>query len=107
MFKTIEAGKVFSLKDKASYEKGKAVKTPFIQADGTTMILVSIDHAELPEHAAPADALVSVIEGEGDIVYKGVKTHVKEHDSFKFDKGALHSVSTDHKLKFSLLLIQE
>ncbi len=105
MFNQIEAGKVFELKNEATYEKGKAVKTPFIQDGSVSMLIIAMDHAQLPEHPAPADALITVLEGEGELTYAGNRVHLKEHDSFRFDKGAIHSVTTDHKLKFSLLLL--
>lgn len=102
MFDTQKAGTVFRLKEQIQYEKGKAVKQPFIDQNGVKMLLVAIDHSQLPEHPAPADALVMVLEGSGEITYDNVPVKVKEHESFKFEKGVIHSVKAD-KIKFALL----
>lgn len=105
MYSELNAGKAIVLKDQVKYEKSKAIKQPFITADNTKLLLIAIDHGELPTHAAPADALITVLEGEGDLTYEGNTIHIHEHDSVKFEKGAMHSVKSDKKLKFSLLLL--
>lgn len=102
MFNTIQAGNVFELKDEIHYEKEKAVKQLFIDQNGVKMLLIAIDHSELPDHPAPADALVLVLEGEGDITYEGRTSHLSEKEAFRFDKGAIHSVKAE-KMKFMLL----
>lgn len=103
MFNTQKAGEVFDLKDVAAYEKGKAVKEVYVDQNGVKMLVVAIDHAELPDHPAPADALFTVLEGKGEITYNGKTVEIHEKQSFKFDKGVIHSVKAD-KLKFALLL---
>lgn len=102
MFDLQKAGSVFHLKDQVQYEKDKAVKQVYIDQNGVRMLLVAIDHSLLPDHPAPADALVMVLEGSGAITYNNTVAKVKEHDFFKFDKGVIHSVKAD-KLKFALL----
>ncbi|WP_294729448.1 cupin domain-containing protein [uncultured Faecalibaculum sp.] len=102
MFNTIAAGTEFSLREQVKYEKDKAVKQPFIDQNGVKMLLVAIDHAELPDHPAPADALFIVMEGDGELTYEGKTVKVKHGTSVKFAKGAIHSVKAD-KLKFMLL----
>lgn len=100
---SLAAGKSFLFKDLVEYEKDKAVKAPVLSTDGTSIVVVAMDHANLPEHTAPKNAIFTVLEGEGTLVYE--KETVKLHHgmSIKFDQGALHSVSTDKKMKFMLL----
>ncbi len=102
MFNTQKPGEVFDLKDVAAYEKGKAVKEVYVDQNGVKMLVVAIDHSQLPDHPAPADALFMVLEGKGEITYEGKTTEIHEKQSFKFAKGAIHSVKAD-KLKFALL----
>lgn len=106
--KTFQTGEVFSLSNEIQFKSGEAVKKVVIDGKEMKMLLVAIEKGELPEHPAPLNALVTVLEGEGVLVYKG-KDPVTMHegDSFAFEKGALHSIRAENKLKFSLLLWKE
>lgn len=104
MLETIENGKEFLFKDLVAYEEGKAVKKSVLQAAGATQIVVvALDHANLPEHTAPENAILTVLEGEGTINYEGTDHKLKHGDSFKMAKGAPHSLTCDKKMKFMLL----
>lgn len=106
--KTFETGEVFSLSDQIQTEPGKAIKKVVIDGKEMKMLLVVIEKGELPEHPAPLDALVTVIEGEGTLAYEGkAPVTIRKGDSFAFKKGALHSVRAENVLKFSLLLWKE
>lgn len=105
MLEKVTAGKPFYLKDEAEYEKDKAVKTVIASADGAQMLIVALDHASLPDHPAPQDALLTVLDGEGELTYQGTPVKLHHGTSVKMDKGAIHSVTTDKKLKFLLVLM--
>lgn len=103
MLNQIEAGKPFHLKDLVEYEEGKAVKKTVASAEGASIVVVAMDKAELADHPAPQDAVFTVLDGDGELTYLGTPIKVRHGMSIKFDKGAVHSVKTDHKLKFMLM----
>ncbi|WP_289108152.1 cupin domain-containing protein [uncultured Dubosiella sp.] len=99
-----KAGEVFALHDQISYEKGKAVKKVVEEGTAMKLILVAIEESELPTHAAPMNALVTVLDGKGTLTYLGKQYTLHKGDSFIFNKGDQHAVKADKKIKFSLLL---
>lgn len=100
----IVPGKSFLFKDLIDFEKGKAVKKQVLSNEaGTSIMLVAMDEASLPDHPAPSDAILTVLDGEGELVYEGAHHKLHHGMSFAFAKGAIHSVTTDKKLRFMLL----
>ena len=82
-----KAGEVFALHDQISYEKGKAVKKVVEEGTAMKLILVAIEESELPTHAAPMNALVTVLDGKGTLTYLGKQYTLHKGDSFIFNKG--------------------
>lgn len=58
----------------------------------------------LSEHAAPGDALVIALEGEGVLGYEGEEHAVKAGDAFKFAKNGRHWVKAKTPFKMGLLI---
>jgi quercetin dioxygenase-like cupin family protein len=59
---------------------------------------------ELPEHAAPGDALIFALDGEGIIGYEGKEYRIHAGENFRFDKGGRHFVKASSNFKMALLL---
>ena len=59
----------------------------------------------LSPHRAPADALLTVLEGEATVVYKEVEHKLRAGDMICFDEGGLHSVKALGKMKMTLMLM--
>lgn len=98
-------GNIFKFKDLGEYEKGKATKTVLFSNDAFSLIEISFDDdAELAEHTAPGDAIITALHGKADLVYEGKSFALKEGDSFAMKKGAVHSLKADGKFKMTLLL---
>lgn len=104
MLEQVKAGEAFELKDLVDYEKDQCVKKLMINENGTKVLLIALDHAKLPEHPAPANALFTVLEGEGKLTYLGNTIDVHHGQSVKFDANAAHSVTADHKMKFMVTI---
>jgi len=105
--KTYKTGEVFSLAKQIQLEEGKAVKKLVINGEAMKLLLVGIDHGELPAHTAPMNGLISVLEGEGTFFYLGKSFAIHQGDNFAFQKDQLHAIKTDSKIKFSVLLWKE
>lgn len=70
-------------------------------------IIPKKEGAGLSEHAAPGEAIIFALDGEGVIGYEGVDHPIKAGENFHFAKGGLHSVKATKKFKMALLLTLE
>ena len=102
------AGETFRLTDLVSYQKNDVVNQVIAQNDGMTLILMAMDRGTgLPEHEAPGMAVLTALEGEAAIVYDGKEHRIAAGESFRFIKGAKHSVSALTPFKMSLLILSK
>ena len=104
----LKAGDVFSLKDLVPYQDGKIVNMDLINDDKLKFVIMSFDKGTgLSEHAAPGEALIFALDGNGIIGYEGKEYPIKAGENFKFDKGGAHYVKADGQFKMALLLTLE
>ncbi len=105
MNSVLNAGEVFALKDLLPYREGQIVNMDLVNNDRMKFVLMSFDEGcGLSEHAAPGEALIFALDGEGVIVYEGVEHRIKAGETFKFDQMGRHAVVADHRFKMALLL---
>ncbi len=105
MNSSIKAGEVFKLKDLVPYADGKIVNMDVISNDAMKFVVMSFDKGcALTEHAAPGDAIIFALDGEGVIGYEGTDHPIKAGENFRFAKGGLHSVKATERFKMALLL---
>lgn len=108
MNEALKAGISVKLADLLPYEDGKIVNMDLAHNDGMKLALMSFSAGTgLSEHAAPGEALVFALEGEGVITYEGVEHTVHAGENFKFDRGGKHSVRADQNFKMALLITLE
>lgn len=106
MNELLKSGNVFKLGDLLPYQEGKIVNMDLCHNDTMKLALMSFDAGTgLSEHAAPGEALVFALDGEGVIGYEGKEYTVKAGDTFKFDKNGKHSVTAVKQFKMALLLV--
>ena len=105
MNEVIKAGEVFKLRDLISYEEDKIMNMAVVDNDKMKLVVMAFDEGtELSEHAAPGEAIVFALDGEGVIEYEGQEHLIKAGENFHFAKAALHSVKATKKFKMALLL---
>lgn len=101
----IKAGEVFKLAELLPYQDGRIVNMDLINEPKLKFVLMSFDEGTgLSEHAAPGEALIFALDGEGVIGYEGKDHPIKAGENFKFAKGGMHSVKANGKFKMALLL---
>ena len=61
----------------------------------------------LSEHAAPGEALVFALDGEGIIGYEGTPHTIHAGENFKFAKNGKHYVKAEKPFKMALLMTLE
>lgn len=105
MNEAIKAGEVFRLRDLISYEEDKIMNMAVVDNDKMKLVVMAFDEGtRLSEHAAPGEAIVFALDGEGVIEYEGQEHLIKAGENFHFAKAALHSVKATKKFKMALLL---
>ncbi|MDY6117536.1 MAG: cupin domain-containing protein [Anaerovoracaceae bacterium] len=105
MNEAIKAGEVFRLRDLISYEEDKIMNMAVVDNDKMKLVVMAFDEGtRLSEHAAPGEAIVFALDGEGVIEYEGQEHLIKAGENFHFAKAALHSVKATKKFKMALII---
>ena len=99
-------GQIFSLKNIVPFKEGKIVNMDIVDEEKMKFVVMSFDAGcSLPEHAAPGQALIFALEGEGIIGYEGNEYPLKEGENFVFAPGGMHYVKAEKPFKMGLLLL--
>lgn len=108
MNEVIKAGEVFKLAELVPYADGKIVNMDVVHNDTMKFVVMAFDEGTgLSGHAAPGEAIIFALDGEGVIGYEGKDYPIKAGENFKFAKAGLHSVKATKKFKMALLLMFE
>lgn len=108
MHEAIKAGEVFKLAELVPYAEGKIVNMDVARNDKMKFVLMAFDEGTgLSGHAAPGEAIIFALDGEGVIGYEGKEHPIKAGENFCFAKAGLHSVRATKKFKMALLLTLE
>ncbi len=101
----VKDGEVFSLKDLVPYRDDSIVNLDVVSSDDMKFVVMAFDGGTaLSPHAAPGDAVIFALEGEGIITYEGKEHTLHEGENFRFRKGGMHAVKADRRFKMALLL---
>ena len=104
----IHAGEVFKLSELIPYGDGKIVNMDLIHNEKMKFVLMAFDAGTgLSEHAAPGEAMVFALDGEGIIGYEGKEHTLHAGETFCFAKGGKHFVKAVGRFKMALLLVLE
>ncbi len=108
MNNAVKAGEVFKLAELIPYQDGKIVNMDVAHNDKMKFVVMAFDKGTgLSEHAAPGEAMIFALDGEGVIGYEGQEHVIKAGENFHFAKGGLHFVKATEKFKMALLLTLE
>ena len=108
MNEAIQAGEVFKLAELVPYAEGKIVNMDVVHNSKMKFVVMAFDAGTgLSEHAAPGEAIIFALDGEGIIGYEGKDHPIKAGENFCFAKAGLHSVKATKRFKMALLLTLE
>ncbi|MGC8742548.1 MAG: cupin domain-containing protein [Verrucomicrobiia bacterium] len=97
----------FKLTDWAHYQTGAIVSREIIRKATGTVTVFAFDSGQgLSEHTSPYDALVNVIEGEGEIIIGGVSYKVKAGEMILMPANKPHAVKANQPFKMVLIMIR-
>ena len=108
MNEVIKPGEVFKLADLVPYQEGKIVNMDLVRSDKMKFVVMAFAPGTgLTPHAAPGEALIFALDGEGVIGYEGTEHPIKAGETFCFAKGGMHSVTAKSAFKMALFLTLE
>ncbi len=104
----IRPGEPLRLPDLVSAQAGSVVSRTILKASGGTVTLFAFDVGQgLSEHQAPFDALVTVLEGEGELTVGGRKVSARPGESVLLPANVSHSVHAPIAFKMLLVMVRE
>ena len=105
MNNAVKAGEAFKLSELIPYQEGKIINMDVAHNEKMKFVIMSFDEGTgLAEHAAPGEALIFALDGEGIIGYEGEAHPIKAGENFKFAAGGKHWVKANGRFKMALLL---
>jgi quercetin dioxygenase-like cupin family protein len=97
---------VLDLKDLVTYQDGAVVSRMVVYKPAGTITLFAFDDGEgLSEHTAPYDAIVTVVEGEAEIIIAGREFHLGTGQMIIMPANVPHAVKAVQRFKMMLTMI--
>jgi quercetin dioxygenase-like cupin family protein len=97
---------VLDLKGLVTYQDGAVVSRMVVYQPAGTITLFAFDQGEgLSEHTAPYDAIVTVIEGEAEIIIAGREFHLATGQMIIMPANVPHAVKAVQRFKMMLTMI--
>ena len=104
IMKNIDKSEVLYLKDLVNYQQGQVVSKTLIQNSAVSITIFSFDKGEeISTHESGGDALVTCLDGVGEITIEGVKYELTEGQSIVMP--AKHPHAVYGKEQFKKLLV--
>jgi len=103
----LEPGCPIPAADWVQYQAGSIVSRELLKKTTGTVIVFAFDaHQGLSEHTAPFDALVQVLDGEGDIVIANQTHRLRAGDLILMPANVPHAVKAPQRFKMLLVMIR-
>jgi quercetin dioxygenase-like cupin family protein len=91
----------------AEYQEGSIVSRTLIDKKAGTVTFFAFDEGQgLSEHVAPYDALVSILDGEAEVVISGKAFSLKEGEMIILPATRPHALRAIKKFKMMLTMIK-
>ena len=102
-----EKAKVFSFNESIDYSEGGIVsKTVLKKQTGNISIFSFAKGEALSEHTAPFDAMITVVDGRGEVVIGGKSFLLEAGQSIIMPANITHAVNALEKFKMVLTMIK-
>ena len=101
------AGQPARMADLVDYREGSVVSRTIVRKETGNVTLFAFDKGQgLSEHAAPFDALVYLLDGEGEIIISGKGNAMKAGDVILMPANEPHAVRATSRFKMLLVMIR-
>ena len=105
ILKNIRKGEVLSLKDTLDYPEVQVVSKTLIQNDGLGITLFAFAAGEgISTHESKGDAMVTALDGSGEITIDGVTCTLKAGESIVMPANHPHAVYGKENFKMMLVV---
>lgn len=102
-----EKGKVCQLSDVIEYAEGSVVSKELIHTAAGSITLFSFEAGQgLSEHSAPFDAMVTILDGEAEILIDGVAFFPKKGETIVLPANHPHALNAKVRFKMQLTMIR-
>ena len=103
--KNIPKAEVLTLKEQVAYQDGQVVSKTLAQNNAVSVTIFSFDKGEeISTHAAPGDAMVTVLEGKGRFTVGGEVFYLEAGDTLIMPKDIPHAVFGEEQFKMQLVV---
>jgi len=104
---TAQAAEILKLGEMAQYQEGSIVSRQITKTDGGNVTLFAFAAGQgLSEHTAPFDALVHILEGEGEIYISGEKFTLSDGEAIIMPADKPHALKAIVPFKMMLTMIR-
>jgi quercetin dioxygenase-like cupin family protein len=102
-----EKAKIFSFNESVDYSEGGIVSKTVLKKQTGNISLFSFAKGEaLSEHTAPFDAMITVVDGRGEVVIGGKSFLLEAGQSIIMPANITHAVNAIEKFKMVLTMIK-
>jgi quercetin dioxygenase-like cupin family protein len=102
-----EKAKVFSFNESVDYSDGGIVSKTVLKKESGNISLFSFDKGEaLSEHTAPFDAMITVVDGSGEVIIGGESFILVTGQSIIMPANITHAVNAIERFKMVLTMIK-
>ena len=99
--------KASNLEGLIDYQEGSVVSRTIIDKKTGTITLFAFDENQgLSEHTAPYDAMVYVLDGEGEVTISGKPIRLKQGEMTIMPANEPHALTAKTKFKMLLIMIK-
>ncbi len=103
----MEKAKKFTLVEQAQYQSEGIVSLRIHENKAGGITVFAFDkNQRLSEHTAPFDAVVTVLEGKGQIIINGVPHELTEGETIIMPANIPHAVNAIERFKMMLVMIR-
>ncbi len=91
-----------------AYQEGAIVSRTLVKQNGGSVTLFAFDRGQgLSEHRAPFDALIQVLDGEGELVIGGTRVPARAGQTVLMPAHVAHAVNAPQRFKMLLVMVRE
>lgn len=104
--KNIDFASALTIADLVSYQPGQVVSKTLAQNPAVSLTLFAFDKGEeISSHASTGDAMVIVLDGEGEITIGSEKYSVKAGETIVMPANTPHAVFAKEQFKMFLVVV--
>lgn len=104
----IATGEVFDLAELVQYGDGAVVSRTLVESGAGTVTLFAFDAGQsLSEHTTPFDALVQVVDGQGEFIIGGRSCHLGPGQIVLMPADVPHAVRATTRFKMLLTMLRK